>query len=170
MSIVRGYPYAQKDFRPFVFILLTDGYDVLLYRWRLKIFFRGVHGDASPSRQRKKQQSTAPISILMKNCVQPPFHETDRVVLRQSQNDAVASRVVEGEQSLRLTLEAVVQSLRLSFLGAVVQSFRLISRKAGDGCLRRHGVRRRCSAPPARDRKVHRRQRPRFREVPGAPA
>ena len=158
MSIVRGYPYAQKDFRPFVFILLTDGYDVLLYRWRLKIFFRGVHGDASPSRQRKKQQSTAPISILMKNCVQPPFHETDRVVLRQSQNDAVASRVVEGEQSLRLTLEAVVQS------------FRLISRKAGDGCLRRHGVRRRCSAPPARDRKVHRRQRPRFREVPGAPA
>ena len=100
MSIVRGYPYAQKDFRPFVFILLTDGYDVLLYRWRLKIFFRGVHGDASPSRQRQKPQSTAPISILMKNCV-PPFHETDRVVLRQSQNDAVASRVVEGEQSLR---------------------------------------------------------------------
>ena len=158
MSIVRGYPYAQKDFRPFVFILLTDGYDVLLYRWRLKIFFRGVHGDASPSRQRQKQQSNAPISILMKNCVQPPFHETDRVVLRQSQNDAVASRVVEGEQSLRLSLDAVVQS------------FRLISRKAGDGCLRRHGVRRRCSAPPARDRKVHRRQRPRFREVPGAPA
>lgn len=158
MSIVRGYPYAQKDFRPFVFILLTDGYDVLLYRWRLKIFFRGVHGDASPSRQRKKQQSTAPISILMKICVQTSFHETDRVVLRQSQNDAVASRVVEGEQSLRLTLEVVVQSLRLT------------SRKAGDGCLRRHGVRRRCSAPPARDRKVHRRQRPRFREVPGAPA
>ena len=158
MSIVRGYPYAQKDFRPFVFILLTDGYDVLLYRWRLKIFFRGVHGDASPSRQRQKPQSTAPISILMKICVQTSFHETDRVVLRQSQNDAVASRVVEGEQSLRLSLEAVVQS------------FRLISRKAGDGCLRRHGVRRRCSAPPARDRKVHRRQRPRFREVPGAPA
>ena len=158
MSMVRGYPYAQKDFRPFVFIFLTDGYDVLLYRWRLKIFFRGVHGDASPSRQRQKPQSTAPISILMKNCVQPSFHETDRVVLRQSQNDAVASRVVEGEQSLRLSLEVVVQSLRL------------ISRKAGDGCLRRHGVRRRCSAPPARDRKVHRRQRPRFREVPGAPA
>ena len=158
MSIVRGYPYAQKDFRPFVFILLTDGYDVLLYRWRLKIFFRGVHGDASPSRQRQKQQSTAPISILMKICVQTSFHETDRVVLRQSQNDAVASRVVEGEQSLRLTLEAVVQS------------FRLISRKAGDGCLRRHGVRRRCSAPPARDRRGHRRQRPRFQEVPGAPA
>ena len=101
MSIVRGYPYAQKDFRPFVFILLTDGYDVLLYRWRLKIFFRGVHGDASPSRQRQKPQSTAPISILMKICVQTSFHETDRVVLRQSQNDAVASRVVEGEQSLR---------------------------------------------------------------------
>ena len=158
MSIVRGYPYAQKDFRPFVFILLTDGYDVLLYGWRLKIFFRGVHGDASPSRQRKKPQSIAPISILMKICVQTSFHETDRVVLRQSQNDAVASRVVEGEQSLRLTLEAVVQS------------FRLISRKAGDGCLRRHGVRRRCSAPPARDRKGHRLQRPRFREVPGAPA
>ena len=158
MSIVRGYPYAQKDFRPFVFILLTDGYDVLLYRWRLKIFFRGVHGDASPSRQRQKPQSTAPISILMKICVQTSFHETDRVVLRQSQNDVVASRVVEGEQSLRLSLEAVVQS------------FRLISRKAGDGCLRRHGVRRRCSAPPARDRKVHRLQRPRFREVPGAPA
>ena len=158
MSIVRGYPYAQKDFRPFVFILLTDGYDVLLYRWRLKIFFRGVHGDASPSRQRQKPQSTASISILMKICVQTSFHETDRVVLRQSQNDAVASRVVEGEQSLRLSLDAVVQS------------FRLISRKAGDGCLRRHGVRRRCSAPPARDRKVHRRQRPRFREVPGAPA
>ena len=158
MSIVRGYPYAQKDFRPFVFILLTDGYDVLLYRWRLKIFFRGVHGDVSPSRQRQKPQSTAPISILMKICVQTSFHETDRVVLRQSQNDAVASRVVEGEQSLRLSLEAVVQS------------FRLISRKAGDGCLRRHGVRRRCSAPPARDRKVHRRQRPRFQEVPGAPA
>ena len=157
MSIVRGYPYAQKDFRPFVFILLTDGYDVLLYRWRLKIFFRGVHGDASPSRQRQKPQSTAPISILMKICVQTSFHETDRVVLRQSQNDAVASRVVEGEQSLRLTLEAVVQS------------FRLISRKAGDGCLRRHGVRRRCSAPPARDRKVHRLQRPRSREVPGVP-
>ena len=108
MSIVRGYPYAQKDFRQFVFILLTDGYDVLLYRWRLKIFFRGVHGDASPSRQRQKQQSTAPISILMKMCVQTSFHETDRVVLRQSQNDAVASRVVEGEQSLRLSLEAVV--------------------------------------------------------------
>ena len=158
MSIVRGYPYAQKDFRPFVFILLTDGYDVLLYRWRLKIFFRGVHGDASPSRQRKKQQSTAPISILMKNCVQPPFHETDRVVLRQSQNDAVASRVVEGEQSLRLTLEAVVQS------------FRLISRKVDDERLRRRGDRRRCSAPPARDRRGHRRQRPRFQEVPGAPA
>ena len=158
MSIVRAYPYAQKDFRPFVFILLTDGYDVLLYRWRPKIFFRGVHGDASPSRQRQKPQSTAPISILMKNCVQTSFHETDRVVLRQSQNDAVASRVVEGEQSLRLSLEAVVQS------------FRLISRKAGDGCLRRHGVRRRCSAPPARDRRGHRRQRPRFREVPGAPA
>ena len=156
MSIVRGYPYAQKDFRPFVFILLTDGYDVLLYRWRLKIFFRGVHGDASPSRQRQKQQSNAPISILMKNCVSP-FHETDRVVLRQSQNDAVASKVVEGEQSLRLSLEAVVQS------------FRLISRKADDGCLRRHGVRRRCSAPPARDRRGHRRQRPRFQEVPGAP-
>ena len=159
MSIVRGYPYAQKDFRPFVFILLTDGYDVLLYRWRLKIFFRGVHGDASPSRQRQKQQSTAPISILMKICVQTSFHETDRVVLRQSQNDAVASRVVEGEQSLRL-----------SFLDAVVQSLRLIFRKVGDGCLRRHGVRRRCSAPPARDRRGHRRQRPRFREVPGAPA
>lgn len=158
MSIVRGYPYAQKDFRPFVFILLTDGYDVLLYRWRLKIFFRGVHGDASPSRQRQKPQSTAPISILMKICVQTSFHETDRVVLRQSQNDAVASRVVEGEQSLRLSLEAVVQSLRL------------ISRKAGDGCLRRRGDRRRCSAPPARDRKGHRLQRPRFREVPGAPA
>ena len=100
MSIVRGYPYAQKDFRPFVFILLTDGYDVLLYGWRLKIFFRGVHGDANPSRQRKKQQSIAPISNLMKNCVSS-FHETDRVVLRQSQNDAVASRIVEGEQSLR---------------------------------------------------------------------
>ena len=158
MSIVRGYPYAQKDFRPFVFILLTDGYDVLLYRWRLKIFFRGVHDDASPSRQRQKPQSTAPISVLMRICVQPSFHETDRVVLRQSQNDAVASRVVEGEQSLRLSLEVVVQS------------FRLISRKAGDGCLRRHGVRRRCSAPPARDRRGHRRQRPRFQEVPGAPA
>ena len=39
MSIVRGYPYAQKDFRPFVFILLTDGYDVLLYGWRLKNLF-----------------------------------------------------------------------------------------------------------------------------------
>lgn len=158
MSIVRGYPYAQKDFRPFVFILLTDGYDVLLYRWRLKIFFRGVHGDASPSRQRQKQQSTAPISILMKICVQTSFHETDRVVLRQSQNDAVALRVVEGEQSLRLTLDAVVQA------------FRLIYRKAGDGCLRRRGDRRRCSAPPARDRRGHRRQRPRFQEVPGAPA
>ena len=158
MSIVRGYPYAQKDFRPFVFILLTDGYDVLLYRWRLKIFFRGVHGDASPSRQRKKPQSIAPISILMKICVQTSFHETDRVVLRQSQNDAVASRVVEGEQSLRLSLDAVVQS------------FRLISRKADDERLRRRGDRRRCSAPPARDRRGHRRQRPRSREVPGAPA
>ena len=146
MSIVRGYPYAQKDFRPSVFILLTDGYDVLLYRWRLKIFFRGVHGDASPSRQRQKPQSTAPISILMKICVQTSFHETDRVVLRQSQNDAVASRVVEGEQSLHL-----------------------ISRKADDERLRRRGDRRRCSAPPARDRRGHRRQRPRSREVPGVP-
>ena len=168
MSIVRGYPYAQKDFRPFVFILLTDGYDVLLYRWCLKIFFRGVHGDASPSRQRQKPQSTASISILMKNCVQTSFHETDRVVLRQSQNDAVASRVVEASsRSAHFRSSGSVAPLTLD---AVVQLLRLISRKAGDGCLRRHGVRRRCSAPPARDRRGHRLQRPRFREVPGAPA
>ena len=40
----------------------------------------------------------------MKNCVQTSFHETDRVVLRQSQNDAVASRVVEASSRSALFL------------------------------------------------------------------